>query len=209
MTNPRRERKRRAGRRSPSRKSQPVILVVCEGEKTEPRYLLGFLENCKNPRVAIEIARQHGVPKTLVGIAKERKKRAADDAERGRDDNLAYDSVWCVFDVDEHPHIDDARQMARDNDIELAISNPCFELWLLLHFRDSPGMRHRHKLAELLAKHVPGYDKDIDYHNYSAGYPQAVTRAKRLAVAAASAGELGRNPSTDVYKLTELIRGNE
>ena len=24
---------------------------------------------------------------------------------------------------------------------DLAISNPCFELWLLLHFQDNPGMQ--------------------------------------------------------------------
>jgi hypothetical protein len=98
--------------------------------------------------------------------------------------------------------------MARDNGIELAISNPCFELWLLLHFRESPGMQNRRKLSEMLVKHVPGYDKDVNYAVYSNGYPHAVSRAEKIAKAAESAGESGRNPSTDVYKLTEIIRGS-
>ena len=45
------------------------------------------------------------------------------------DDNLRYDSVSCVFGVDDHPHIPDATAMARDKGIELAVSNQCFELW--------------------------------------------------------------------------------
>jgi len=70
-------------------------------------------------------------------------------------------------------------------------------------------MRNRQKLREMVGKHVPGYDKHIDYAVYANGYPQAVTRAERLATIAASTGESGRNPSTDVYKLTEIIRGND
>jgi len=142
-----------------------------------------------------------------VQTAKDHKKRAEADAKRERDENLAYDSVWCVFDVDDHPHIPDAQQMARDNDIQLSISNPCFELWLLLHFRENPGMQPRHKVQRMLVKYVSGYDKDVKYATYSDGYQQAVIRAKRLDESAESDGESGRNPTTGVYQLTEIIRG--
>jgi hypothetical protein len=209
MPGHRRDRHRRQARRSPFREPKPIILIICEGQNTEPQYFDGFKRSCRNPRVEILIAREHGVPRTLVETAKERKKTAEAEAKRTGDENLGYDSVWCVFDVDEHPHIPDARQMARDNGIELAISNPCFELWLILHFRESPGMRNRHKLREMLVKHVPGYDKNVDYAYYADGYPQAVTRAQRLAIVAANTGMPGRNPSTDVYKLTEIIRGTD
>jgi RloB-like protein len=209
MPSPRRNRDRRPARRSSFREPKPIILIVCEGKNTEPQYFDGFQRNCRNPRVEILVAREHGVPRTLVETAKEHKKTAEAEAKRRGDENLAYDSVWCVFDVDEHPHIPDARQMARDNDIELAISNPCFELWLLLHFRDSPGMRHRRELREMFVNYMPGYDKGVDYAKYSDGYLQAVKRATRLATTAANVGESGRNPSTDVYKLTEIIRGND
>jgi len=79
-------------------------------------------------------------------LAKEHKKTAEANSRREKEVNLLYNSVWCVFDVDDHPRVADARQMAADNGIELAISNPCFELWLLLHFRDGPGMQHRDKI---------------------------------------------------------------
>jgi RloB-like protein len=142
MPGPRRNRDRKPGRQTPFREPKPIILIVSEGEKTEPQYFDGFSRACHNPRVEIYVPPEHGVPKTLVEIAKEHQKKAEADARREGDDNLAYDSVWCVFDRDDHPHVPDAQQMARDNDIQLSISNPCFELWLLLHFRDDPGMQH-------------------------------------------------------------------
>jgi hypothetical protein len=209
MRGSRRDRHRSPARRIPFRVPKPLILIVCEGKNTKPQYFDGFKRNCRNPRVEIRIAREHRVPKSLVETAKDYKIEADADAKRTKDENHAYDSVWCVFDVDEHPHIPDARQMARDNGIELAISNPCFELWLILHFRESPGMRNRHKLREMLVKHVPGYDKHVDYALYADRYPQAVTRAERLGSLAASTGAPGHNPSTDVYKLTEIMRGND
>ncbi|MCD4727615.1 MAG: RloB family protein, partial [Pirellulales bacterium] len=123
-----------------------------------------------------------------------------------KDENLAFDSVWCVFDIDDHPKVAEAKVTARDNNIDLAISNPCFEIWLLLHFRDNPGMQHRDEIGQLLKKHVPGYNKTVDYDKYSNGYSQAVTRAERMDRAAIEANEPERNPTTGVYKLTELIR---
>ena len=138
-------------------------------------------------------------------VAKQLKQEAQDDAHRERDDNLAYDAVWCACDVDDHPNLANARQMARDNDIRLAVSNPCFELWLLLHFRESPGMQHRDRLQQMLVQHVREYDKQVEFKTYSMGYPQAAVRARRLDEAAASDGEPGRNPTTNVYELTELI----
>ena len=76
------------------------------------------------------------MPKTLVERAVAMKREAALEAKRKKDENLKYDQVWCVFDIDEHPFVPEAKQQARDNGIEVAISNPCFELWALLHFRD-------------------------------------------------------------------------
>ena len=96
--------------------------------------------------------------------------------------------------------------MARDNGIRLAISNPCIALWLLLHLRENPGAQSRAKIKAMLTKHVPTYDKHVDYATYSAGYPQAVTRATRPNQDADGAHEPRRNPTTGVYKLTEVIR---
>jgi hypothetical protein len=202
-----RNRDRKKGRRPPFRDPKPCILVVCEGRATEPEYFKGFAKACRNPRVTVRIAPEHGVPRTIVEAARDRKDEAENRAERENDDNLAYDSVWGVFDIDDHPNVGEAKKMARDNNISLAISNPCFELWLLLHFRESPGMQHRDKIREKLKRHLPDYDKHIDYASCCEGHGQAATRARRMDEDAERAGEPHRNPTTGVYKLTESISG--
>jgi RloB-like protein len=207
MPSSRRNRKRRPGRRTPFRKPRPLILIVCEGEITEPEYLKGFANAFRNPLVEIRIAPEHGFdPKTLVEIAKQYKKDAEKRARKENDDNLMFDGVWVVFDVDEHRKVPDALQMARDNVIEVALSNPAVELWLLLHFRDSPGMKDRKEVSALLKKFIGGYDKHVNYADYADGYSQAVTRAAKLDKMALKSGQLGCNPTTGVYKLTESIR---
>jgi hypothetical protein len=207
MPSPRRNRERREARRAPFREPRQLILIVCEGSKTEPQYFNKFSKSVHNQLVELLIVREHGVPRTLVETAKQRKSEAIVAARQEKDENLVFDSIWCVFDMDTHPNVADAKEMSRDNDIRLAVSNPCFELWLLLHFRDHPGMKSHTDVKAMLATFVADYDKSIDYARYSDGYEQAVERARRLDEAAEKANEAGRNPTTGVYKLTELIRG--
>jgi hypothetical protein len=204
-----RNRNRRPGRRPPFRNPKPTILIVTEGEATEPEYLRGLQRACRNPRVTVRVAPEHGVPKTVVSVAKRYKDEAEAAARRERDENLAYDSVWGVFDVDDHPAIGEAKAMARDSGIDLAISNPCIELWLLLHFRDNPGMQGRETVRKKLKEHVPDYEKHVDYATYADGYAPAVRRARKLDDEAERAGEPHRNPSTGLHRLTELIRGDD
>lgn len=208
MTNPRRNQQRKPARRPPFRTPKPTILVVCEGEVTEKEYIEGFRNSVRNPRVDVEVSREHGVPKTVVEVAKKLKKDAQQRAKREKDDNIAYDAVWCVYDRDDHPNLAEAGQMAQDNGSLVVLSNPCIELWLLLHFRESPGMQSRQKVSRMLEEYVPSYDKHVSYETYAPGYPEAVQRAKRLDRLAQDAGESGRNPTTGVYQLTQQIAGD-
>jgi hypothetical protein len=100
-------------RRRPFRNPLPRILIVCEGTRTEPGY---FNELRHTERIPIDLKiRPGGVPKTLVQRAVDLKDAAKMDAKTRQDENLLYDDVWCVFDIDEHPAIPDAKQQARDN----------------------------------------------------------------------------------------------
>ena len=175
---------------------------------TEKEYVQGLANRCRNSRVHVEIAPEAGRdPKSLVEVAKDRKKRAEEAAEKQGDDNLAYDQVWCLHDIDDHPveKIAGAKDMARDNGVELAVSNPCIELWLYLHFADT-GVIHRKKLASLLKKRVPQYDKHVQFTDYEPGLTDAIKRAKVLDTHAQNAGEPGRNPTTGVYRLIAEIQ---
>jgi hypothetical protein len=179
--------------------------VVCEGKVTEPAYINGFVRTLRNATVEVRIHGEHGDPRRLVDMAKEEKQRAEDEARRRQDEFLAYDEVWCAFDRDQHERFHDACQMARDNQLELAVSNPCIELWLLLHFRASPGARHRHDVRKMLDRFLPGYDKHVDFARVADKLTLATERAHRLDQDAERMGELFRNPTTGFHRLIESI----
>lgn len=111
-----------------------------------------------------------------------------------------------MFDVDQHQRLKDARGEAARSNVQLAVSNPCFELWLLLHFSDQAAHLSARQARDRLRKHIPGYGKHIRFDDVSAGYADAVRRAQALEVRHAAAGAHGANPSTDVHRLTERIR---
>jgi hypothetical protein len=135
------------------------------------------------------------------------KKDADSAAKSAKDENLRYEEVWCVFDIDDHPRVTDAKQQARDNEVNLAISNPCFELWVLLHFQDQRAHISRAQLRALCREHLPDYKKELPTETLSPLYDQAATRARDLDVWQQEQGRQEATPSTGVYKLTEAIRG--
>jgi len=205
MASKRRERQLRSARRRGTKPRRRRLLAVCEGECTEPQYLHGLVLHLRNVTMDLELADEHGDPRHLVQVAKAMRAKMDRNARQQREPNLRYDEVWCVFDRDEHPRYDQAIDMAKANGIQVAASNPCFELWLLLHVRDSPGDRHRDDVSKMLGTFLPGYNKHLDFAQFASGLADATTRAKRLDADAKRMGEAGRNPTTGVYKLTDSI----
>jgi hypothetical protein len=134
-------------RRKSFRQPRARFLVVCEGEVTEPSYF-NAVRRAERGIIDLEIV-PGGVPKTVVERAVQLRNRAEQEAKRRGDEYLRYDYVWCVFDVDEHPFVPEAKQQAHDNRIDLAVSNPCFELWFLLHFQDQTAHIERARLQSL------------------------------------------------------------
>lgn len=196
-------------RRDPRRESRIRILILCEGGLTEAEYFRAFSSELKNRLVRVEIDAQGRGPRELVESAVKRKKQADQQALRQQNDFLRFDEVWCVFDVDEHHHLFEARQQARDSGIDLAVSNPCFELWALLHFQAQTSHLERQHAQKRLRRHLPDYDKELPFHRLKPHYATAVDRARELDRRCDSDGEPGRNPSTGVHRLTERIRKGE
>jgi hypothetical protein len=202
----RREKLRRTARQKPFLEPKRRLLVVCEGAVTEVEYLENFRKWTRNPRLAVEVVGPGGVPRTLVERAQALKAEAERSAEREGDESLRYEEVWCVFDVDEHPSVLDARSFASSHGLRLAMSNPCFELWLLLHFRSSPGMQTRHKVQEMLSELMPKTRaKHIDFDRLIAGYDSAFQLATRIEREALAHDEPLRNPLTEMFRLTDSI----
>ena len=179
-------------RRKPTRQPYPTFLIVCEGEVTECEY---FIDLRHLARVPITLRfRSGGVPRTLVQIAAEEKKRPND-----------YDQIWVVCDVDDHPDIPNALQQASDNNLPVAISNPCFELWALLHFQHQNAHIERGEVSRLCRTHMPGYVKKLPCDKLMSHIDAACARAEEPRDRHARNGTEGDNPSTAVDKLVKTI----
>lgn len=196
----RRDRSRAPARRQPWRDAKPVILVVCEGEVTEPQYLNSLKGHLRNPRVSIKIEKAAGVPRTLVARAKQLRT----DAERA---GAPYDEVWCVFDRDEHPEWKHSIDVAIAAGLSLAISNACFELWILLHVADSPGAQTRKELQRRVHRAGLQDKKHLRMEMLLPTYGLAVDRAKRMEERSGERGERFGDPSTSVSRLVRSIEG--
>ena len=176
-------------RRAPFRESRRQVLIVCGGTRTEPDYFDGLKRARRNPAVQVRVLGKGIDPEQLVGYAR----------KIGGD----FDEVWCVVDTDEFDIVRTAKA-ADAQGVSLAVSNPCFEVWLMLHFDDhrSPARSYQELLPKLM-KHVPGYDKcRLEFGRYDPGVEAAVERAERLDP---SGRDHGRNPSTGVWKLVRQV----
>ena len=108
-----------------------ILIIICEGEKREPDYFEFFNELTSQLKV-IPVASKEGesAPNHLLS-------NANDAIEKHNSDNGDYE-LWFVLDVDrwrKHIHILQAETSTK-NEWNIAISNPCFEVWLYNHFTD-------------------------------------------------------------------------
>jgi hypothetical protein len=200
---PERDRKR-LGRRAPQRLPRNRFLIVCEGEVTEKRYFLALRSLLRNSLIHVEPC--SGGPRSLVQTAIRRKRDADQQARASHDAFLSFDAVWCVFDVDEHPGIEDACAMAERAGVQVAISNPCFEVWPLLHFQEQRSHVERQRVKTLLRSHLPNYAGALPFLKLETLYSRALERAQGLERHHQELGSPGGNPSTGVHRLTELLR---
>jgi hypothetical protein len=181
-------------RRAGVRRARHTLLVYCGGVRTEPEYLDALRLEHRNNAVSVRIVAEGADPERLV-------RRAAGHRDRQPG---GFDEVWCVTDVDEFD-LAPAVTLARRHRVNLAVSNPCFELWLLLHHADCTSHCDGYDdVAVRLRKHVRDYDKcRLDFATYRDRVDDAVRRARRLDPTGTA---FTANPSTNVWQLVERIR---
>jgi len=112
-------------------------LIVGEGRETEPNYFDGLKrEDAVRARFTITVKPGPGIsPERVVEEAVKYKNQAAVRSED-------YDEVWCVMDtegVEKRQSLEKALRMAAENQINVCLSNPAFEVWLLSHFERTAG----------------------------------------------------------------------
>lgn len=190
--------------RSSKRKRQlRKILIVCEGEKTEPSYFKSFPEK---PDV-FDSLDVRGIGNNTIFVVK----KAIELRDKALKERNPYIEAWAVFDKDDFSQNDfeTAIKVAIENKIHVAYSIECFELWYLLHFNYYNTAMHRNdyfdKLSVLL-KHKYEKNNENMYSLLKTRIDTAIKNASKLHVKQMSLPISEQNPVTLVYELVQKLR---
>ncbi len=209
----RKERTRQIGVRSTRR----YILLVCEGEKTEPLYFEAFKANLPKGVLQNTTLEIEGEGKNTLSLIHEIQKLRE---RRERALERQYDQVWAVFDRDSFPaqNFNNAIFKARTAvpEIYCAWSNEAFELWYLLHFEFYQDAASRYdyqtRLEQVITQRTGKsfqYKKnDPEMYALLKTYGK-IDQAVRWAIELENRHEgenfADHNPCTRVYKLVQAL----
>ncbi len=180
------------------RRYNKIFIVAAEGDKTEPQYFK--MMNTINTSVIHYkcLKNLHGSsPKQILKVMKDHIKANGLDKR---------DEAWLVVDRDDwsEDHLKTLLAWTKEKkNYHLALSNPKFEYWLLLHFEDGTGITSSQHCSEKLKIYLPHYNKDIQENKIKPRIPDAVLRAKRKDTPRCKTWP-NQNGST-VYRLVEQV----
>ena len=209
----------RRDRRSPNlrrgkyqREPKRRFILFCEGKNTESEYFRAIGRTCTGALIALEIVPAAGVPFTIAekAVARARAEGLTPRRRRKMSSFEEADQVWAVFDRDEHPRYNEAVTLCKQVRVRVARSNPCFELWLILHEQEYDRYETRHEMQRLLGQIRPEYAKDQgkvpDCNDLVTRVEKAEQRAEVQLKKRTEHDDSFGNPSTTAGRLTYEIR---
>ena len=173
-------------RKSKAKKMRPIFFVFCEGE-TEVSYV-NYLKS--KYRFPIQI-----VPKKSDSSIS---CRYIENCKREYFTTNS-DKTFLMYDLDVDGVLE---KLTSISGVTLLISNPCVELWFLLHNQECKSELNTKRCVEKYESVSTEYKKGtlnaFDLQIFNKGEDAAIARAKKL--------NTPGNPSTTVYKLLEALR---
>lgn len=206
--------KGKKGKNGNKQPQKSIIYVVAEGN-TEKIYLKHFSNKEYNVYV-VPVESGHTDAVGIVKFAKNEyiNRRNMIDVKKG-------DRVYCVFDSDpaSNPNIQEAFDLvygSKDKGLECIFSNPCFEVWFVLHYKTAPkgktAEEMKSKIKGLLLKEekIKDYSETTDiFKVLEPLQKQALKRARQLHTF--SEGVYDKvlshecNPYTNIFEFIECI----
>lgn len=170
----------------------PNFFVFCEGD-SEVKYVEILRSYYRQPVHII-------AKKTLLNITPALVERCKATYIQTKNDH-----TFLMYDLDVPSVLERLKKIPNTT---LLCSNPCFELWLLLHAKDQKAAIETDALIKELKKSAPvwkNYSKsaftDTQKVFLNNNTDVAVVRAKKL--------HEYQNPSTGIYKLIEMLQGDD
>ena len=187
-------------------------LIVCEGKQTEPNYFNGLKKKINEKYgnkvdVLIPNIEVKGTGKNTTDLVNYTDKFV-------NYSNKRYGQIWVVFDKDDYPD-KQFNQAIKNSSFNIAWSNPCFEIWILLHLKKVINFVPKDKILNELDKEFKKYglgnyrknDKNI-FKKISKddNLNKAITNAKKLNDKFKDEEPSKSNPMTTVYKIVEDLK---
>ena len=151
----------RKKRNTAKRKQRPVILIVAEGTNvTETQYLRSFQSQNHKCSIKTFIAKHVTDPEGMLKAIQHKWEELELDERKG-------DRAFIVLDLD---CSDEKAALIKDlsrrfEKVSFIVSNPCFEIWFLLHYRYSTKQYYSSAEAvKDLKKYIPDYEKTTDIY---------------------------------------------
>lgn len=198
------------------------ILIVCEGEKTEPNYFRAFDSMKNSSGYVFNITTDGGRINTTQVVDKAIEMRDA-AVKAGK----PFDSVWAVFDKDnfDSGDFDNAIMKALKYGIGCAWSNEAFELWYIYHFDARITSMSRKEYKNTITNRVrkAGYRRNGKAFVYkkndnamrkilsecNCDEDVAIRNAENQANSFYDQKFHSHNPCTMVYKLVKILTGKD
>lgn len=181
------------------------FLIACEGE-SEKLYFEALRDAMRNPSISVKIINEahRSDPLQVVNKAKEV------SAIKNKKSTL-FENIWVIIDADVPNRFEKANESAIKLGIFVAYSNPCFELWLMLHYKNQSSFITSGQTFRLLREENSSYDKTNNkfFKNLAGDIEKvktAIKNSKLLQSMHVQNGNLKQsNPSTGVNELVEKI----
>ena len=180
-----------ASKREPARpmRMRKIALVICEGE-TEVGYINLLKTWYKSPiRIVSHIEGTKITPSLVEKRTKELKISQWDKVH-----------TFLMYDMD----VQAIKEKLLKCKAEMLLSNPCFEIWLLLHAKGQKAAIDTDALIKELKKSAPVW-KNYSKSTFTDTQKTFLNNNINVAVARAKKLHEFQNPSTGIYKLIEML----
>jgi len=192
--------RRKFERKLPVLNYRKVFVLATEGTSTEPQYFDIF----NSTTMMITVKWLKGFHSDPIHVLRRMKQYLSSNRLK------SGDAAWLVVDRDQwtDEQLTQLHEWAITNEqYGLAVSNPCFELWILLHFEDATGVTNLRLCKERLKRHLPNYDKGrIETVKLIPGIAAAIDRARRKDNPPCA--EWPQAVGTTVYRLVDKLQNN-
>lgn len=182
-----------------NRRYRVLFLLSVEGAVTEQQYFDMF--NSEDSTIQIECINKKNRSSPIEVLKAIKKSLSKIDLKKD-------DEAWLIIDKDQWPddHIQQLCEWSKGKDnYYFALSNPCFEYWLLLHFEKPRSNINKKTCSARLRRYLPDYDKHVPVNKFTAeNIEMAINRAESQL--SSFLGDWPTMTGTTVYTLIKHIQ---